>query len=157
MNLNRTTGDSDSISTFEVIVDPAFMRQSHRSVTGRIHVALGDFPFPARDWNDFVVVVLGWWLESVLSIRRNGTRAVQCLFVDGPYSFSIQPDGQQWSVTLIRNETVINTRNVEPSAVVASLCAATDLVVATCTDAEWSSDDLEKLISLRLKLRRLNN
>ena len=55
------------------------------SATGNIWLVIGGCEFPALQWNDFVVVILGWWVESLLRLLRNSSTKETVNFMDGPY------------------------------------------------------------------------
>ncbi|NJO81410.1 MAG: hypothetical protein HC828_00725 [Blastochloris sp.] len=61
--------------------------------------------YPAPYWADFGVVILSWWLRSVVEIAEEG--ASEFLFMDGPYRINakydentkyirLTPKGQDW-------------------------------------------------------------
>lgn len=47
-------------------------------------------------WNDFVVVVLGWWVAAVLRLSQNDSASERIHFMDGPYAVEISrmPSGR---------------------------------------------------------------
>jgi len=60
-----------------IALDLATFRQSSQSgnVTGVIYVELESSAFPAREWSDFPVIILGWWTEALLQWKfRRGVR-----------------------------------------------------------------------------------
>lgn len=66
--------------------DPTTLRQGKSgSITGVVYYDFGDGrQFPASDWNDFVVVVLNWWIAALEEVAT-GTAPVRFQFMDGPY------------------------------------------------------------------------
>src|SRR5689334_4734917 len=49
----------------------------------------GGAEFPMAGWNDFVVVVLGWWLAAILRLLHNHSRSERVHFMDGPYAVEV--------------------------------------------------------------------
>ncbi len=45
--------------------------------------------FPMTGWNDFIVVVLGWWVAAVLRLLQNDSASERIHFMDGPYAVEI--------------------------------------------------------------------
>jgi len=43
-----------------------------QAVTGVVFFDFGSFQFPEKGWNDFIVVVLSWWLIALKRIDRIG-------------------------------------------------------------------------------------
>src|SRR5262245_7151666 len=69
-----------------IVFDPRTLRQSKMgSVTAIVYFDFGaDRQFPVADWNDFVVVIAGWWLEALQAVERGQVEA-ELRFMDGPY------------------------------------------------------------------------
>lgn len=58
--------------------------------------------FPGRNWDDFVVTVLGWWLESYNRLLARIENIQDFDFMDGPYSYRIARMGENdWRLELI--------------------------------------------------------
>jgi hypothetical protein len=82
------------MKTFRIIADLDERRfsQAGRSLAQGViplHVSAGDVSFPSSDWDDFGVVILGWWLREFGDFMR-GDQAVAVLrFMDGPYEIEI--------------------------------------------------------------------
>lgn len=61
------------------------------SLVTPICVQLGEVSFPEEGWTDFSIVVLGWWLEEVLSLRNGSKKDVILRLMDGPYEIVLIP------------------------------------------------------------------
>jgi len=70
-----------------------------RTITGHLFVQVGDFFFPEKGWDDFVVVVLGWWIENAI-LLDGPVVEVDNLFMDGPYSFRSRREPGEKTVAL---------------------------------------------------------
>ena len=49
-----------------------------------IWLVTGGAEFPRAGWNDFVVVVLGWWSSAILRLLENNSGMERVHFMDGP-------------------------------------------------------------------------
>lgn len=72
------------------LVEASIEFKGHGLVTGIVFFDFGTFQFPERDWNDAVVVVLGWWLSSLDSLLVGGATEVELRFMEGPPMLSIK-------------------------------------------------------------------
>ncbi len=64
--------------------------------TAGIWLTLNGSHFPMIGWNDFVVVVLGWWVAAVLRLLQSDSASELVHFMDGPYAVEISrmPSGR---------------------------------------------------------------
>jgi hypothetical protein len=65
-----------------------FRKGASGNITGQIAVELGGVAFPAADWSDFPVIVMGWWLEALHSLYAQ-RRDCQTDFMDGPFHLKL--------------------------------------------------------------------
>lgn len=74
-----------------LIINPDSIRISKSKwspqVFSDIYFQIGDNFFPEEKWDDFSVVILGWWLREASCIK-SGRRLVFD-FMDGPYYFEV--------------------------------------------------------------------
>jgi hypothetical protein len=59
---------------------------------GGIWLATTGLAFPMEGWNDFIVVVMGWWLASILRLLRASSASEIVHFMDGPYAVEISEE-----------------------------------------------------------------
>jgi hypothetical protein len=57
--------------------------------TANIWLIIDGYEFPTQRWNDFVVVVLGWWVAAFLVLLRNTSTRETMHFMDGPYAVEV--------------------------------------------------------------------
>jgi hypothetical protein len=77
-----------------LIFDPATLQQSGSgSITAVICYDFGQQQFPAPDWNDFVVIVLNWWIAA-LEASTAGSQPIKLQFMDGPYWITATRQGE---------------------------------------------------------------
>ena len=53
--------------------------------------------FPAEHWNDRILMVLGFWLENLYTIKKSESATVYMNFINGPYALK----------TVCENETIV--------------------------------------------------
>lgn len=148
-------------SSFEVRVLPeTFVGAQSELVTGTVFVKVDSYNFPEATWNDFVVIVLGWWLGKVADLQAGTINTCRCRFMDGPFWFDIESlSSGLWKIRFIddrRNEVCEAEGNFEPQSVIKNLLQATDSVIKECNERRWTSDDLETLIEKRKQLAQLS-
>lgn len=56
--------------------------------------------YPSKNWIDFGVVVIGWWIGVINQLGQESNKS-EFLFMDGPYSIEIKFDKKQGVVTLV--------------------------------------------------------
>ena len=77
-----------------LVVDPStLVMRENGPATGCIWFKFGEVSFPAEEWNDFVVVVLGWWTGALVRLLtvRHGKEVLD--FMDGPYAIEVAVSG----------------------------------------------------------------
>jgi hypothetical protein len=88
--MSRSESETLECLQFSVDTFPStFAKSAQGLVTGEISARLGDRAFPDAQWNDFVVVIMSWWLEEMREFLTGIAATVNCRFMDGPYWFVI--------------------------------------------------------------------
>jgi hypothetical protein len=59
------------------------------SATGDIWIDASSIQFPARHWNDFVVVVLMWWVAALGRLLIGDSTREVVRFMEGPYQVEV--------------------------------------------------------------------
>lgn len=60
------------------------------SFTGWLYFELdNEVYFPEEEWDDFINIVLNWWIEGFLSFVNSKSDFFEIDFMDGPYSMKI--------------------------------------------------------------------
>lgn len=74
----------------KLIIEPAsVVARPGKSATGNIWLKLEGCDFPARGWNDFIVVLMGWWANALLRLVRGDCTHEIIPFMDGPYAVEV--------------------------------------------------------------------
>lgn len=139
-----------------VTVDEASLRFSS-NVTGIVFFEFGAFQFPERDWNDFVVVILGWWLDATTKLMAAGEGEAELYFMDGSYSLRISMVGDSFRVRRGCDEAVTEGEpfelEVDALTFLQAIRDASKSVLSACASRAWAIADIE---ALRLKVSRLD-
>jgi hypothetical protein len=135
-------------SEFEVVVDARRLDGGeHGTVTGPLALRLDGLWFPERNWRDFPVIVLGWWLRECASLAPGQDR--EFLFMDGPFRFRVSwPTGlPEIAFEDLHGDapSVVATGGVPLPGIVAAVSDAAKDVVAACERRGWAGRDLEQL------------
>ncbi|HSE16489.1 MAG TPA: hypothetical protein VLB46_05525 [Pyrinomonadaceae bacterium] len=144
---------------FSIQVTPeTLMRRASGSIIGHIWITMGDWAFPGLAWDDFPVVILGWWIESWLSRSSEGQRAVRCNFMDGPYWFEITTSEPQRAIVKCFQDSkagskLLHKTRCKRSSITGALLAASESILQVCKEHEWTSSDLDNLFRLHSNLR----
>ena len=72
------------------VVSQSLARSAQGKITGSIWLSMAGREFPAIGWNDFVVIILNWWLEALLALLVRKTDLGTFQFMDGPYRVVIR-------------------------------------------------------------------
>lgn len=89
-------------SSLAIKVDVEKLLQSQgksQTVTGEIFCVAGGVSFPEAGWNDFVIIILTWWLEASTRLGRGHSQEVW-RFMDGPWQVDLQRLGEDVSFRL---------------------------------------------------------
>jgi len=133
------------------------------SVTGIISFQSGDFFFPEKEWNDFIVVILVWWINSINKLIKQGSGNVDLRFMDGPYLINADfedtgsvhlkfiNDGSNGSKRAIEHEL-----NIDFDRLVKVISTSANTVLRKCHNANISSNDIHELQKSFSNLRSKN-
>ena len=127
-------------------VDPRSLTAAESCcIIGTIYFDFPTLQFPERNWSDFVVVLLGWWLEAT---RWPITRA-ELRFMDGPFVLRIAP---------VAGDNVV-LKGIEDRGHERELChcvasikelrleieSAAKSILEECRARKWVNEDVERL------------
>ena len=118
---------------------------------GGIWLVTGASEFPRAGWNDFVVVVLGWWSASILRLLGNNTGRERVHFMEGPYAVEVskaQPGKLQLRMFAGASggrEVAVGEADIK--RFVSELATQSRELLDECRLREWWSPDAEALAS----------
>lgn len=119
-------------------------------VTGGIWLRAFGHNFPEREWNDYPVVVLAWWLEAMCKLSIGSVAKAECNFMDGPWHFELEPAGASWRIRLVDGHKKGSARVVGEGLVPSKLLlqqtvTASRTVADDCRRRGWAPADLPAL------------
>ncbi|MGV3502784.1 MAG: hypothetical protein ACO1O1_03705 [Adhaeribacter sp.] len=141
-----------------LIVDPNTLHKATSGlVTGRIHIHINGRSFPEKDWNDFVVIILNWWIEEIILSISQSKDAFKCRFMDGPFSFNVKKDHFLWEIFFDESaDSQGDFAGELPSSVIINdILTAAKTIINSCAERNWKDKDLEKLVSNYNTLRQM--
>jgi hypothetical protein len=146
----------EAIQEVAVEVDVSTLeRAGSGAITGVVFLRVGGEAFPDDGWSDFPVAILGWWIEGVSRISRGESRTCECLFMDGPERFRLEPkDGDAWSLLAFHHDRKELAATISFAAFRRSLVVAAEAVRSACRARGWQSPDLDVLDAA---IRRIQN
>jgi hypothetical protein len=135
---------------FAVEIDPGTIERSQSgSITGTIWLKIEAAEFPERTWNDFVVVILGWWANEAAELVAGTKTRGEFMFMDGPFSVSIAADGESWQLDCNRRrrDGLVREHRAKAAAtdIANSLVRSADAVIALCKRNAWQSSEIDEL------------
>jgi len=71
-----------------IVRDESIEAHPDGSVTGVVFWNAGTQSFPDSDWNDMIVIVLGWWVKAVTRLLSGTSVSEEIYFMDGPYKLA---------------------------------------------------------------------
>ena len=78
------------------------------TLSGTLFFEVNGIYFPAENWGDYVLPVLGWWIENATKLSFPGSE-VKNIFMDGSYSFRLyrRATSDDVRLTLYRDDAII--------------------------------------------------
>ena len=127
-------------------LDEASLNQSSSgAILGRVHFQFAGVSVPGTGWDDFVVVILSWWVEAV----RSPERAMELRFMDGPYFIRLElhASGMVGVECVEDRETELVRVSCEVSIqeLRREIVSAARAVLRVCETKEWRTKDTEAL------------
>jgi hypothetical protein len=146
-----------------IVVDPATFRMSKMGlVTGMIHIQINGRSFPEKDWDDFVIIILNWWLKELILSISKGADTFNCLFMDGPFSFTVKKDNSDNSIREIffvhrhTGSQMEVAGKVPLMALIDGFLAVSKTTINSCAEKDWKGQEAEKLVSNYNTLRQMS-
>lgn len=140
----------------ELIVNIDKLSKLNGQVTGKIFFSFEGIYFPEKDWDDFVVIIINWWLEQVLIAKSDEDSEIELVFMDGPYSLVVKrKDGNDASIVCLSRNTSIQEYIVNKADFFDEIYKAAQKLSEKCTIWNWENADtlsLEKNLRLYRKL-----
>lgn len=134
---------------------------SRKAVTGEIYFESNGTYFPELHWNDFIIVVLNWWLRVIQKIYISNVGITdEFLFMDGPFlvrgcKVSQETIHMDFIKSQLKGETILFSSNCRIGSFSDSVLATAKKIVAEVDNRKWDANELDKLrISIRVLSER---
>ncbi len=119
-------------------------------IGGPVWLDAGHACFPDRNWEDFPIPLLCWWIGETLSLLGNQQDAAEWDFMDGPYVLHLTPlSPTAWLAIGRRNglhgpeDTELGT--ISPADALVELATAANLTLRACQQRGWRNADIDSL------------
>lgn len=127
----------------------SFQKLESQSIIGIIYFDFGRYQFPEEKWNDFIVVILSWWLSALREIVFGNGKQQELRFMDGPFYLSInRVDKFFCRIECLGQEIEENAEfsgEYMLAEVVDTVLNAARLVANTCSKKGWTTSDVYDL------------
>lgn len=131
------------------------------NITGHVWLQVGENGFPDQHWNDFPVIILGCWLDGLTGLFLGSETSCECLFMDGPYEFTVTRANDKWLIYCFDMHTTPATAEIEvlvdPESFMRSLLTTSGEVIAECGKRQWQTTDINYLTAKWTHLTALLN
>jgi hypothetical protein len=120
------------------------------NITGEIWIEVAGFEFPDKHWSDFPVIILGWWLDALFKLWSEKKRRGECLFMDGPYSFEVSKEGEEFVLRCFDTHTTKEREwegKVDLTGLLQQVSDAAATIIKECRNRGWATADTEVLES----------
>jgi hypothetical protein len=147
----------------ELIVPREALRLSaDQALRGTIFFRKGSIEFPTNDWDDFVVVLLEWWLRALMPIVRGEEASAEFLFMEGPYQVNVEAISPTMIVLQFfdrSNPEFLESDQGEQtlSDLTHQLCDASDVVIDRAKGIGLQNRDLDRLHTTLAEMRVQTN
>jgi hypothetical protein len=142
-----------TIDNLEVLTDRTSFEvdDSKTKITAKICWVVGNVYFPEQDWNDFVLILSKWWLDSLTSLQTQKMAAFR--FMDGPFSIICSRQDELVHLRLQNSSTCVAKFESKFSVLKAEVEINAKLVYDYCVERRVCGRDFE---SLRDSLKSLS-
>ncbi|MBC7869832.1 MAG: hypothetical protein H7Y09_03260 [Chitinophagaceae bacterium] len=143
-----------------IVVKTETFEMVSRHIRGTIYFECGETVFPDENWDDFVVIIQGWWLRiarEYIDLPSDSSFSAKLLFMDGRFEVWISVNllnGWGWKLEFIKPQNknyiiVCEINWIQPDHVLVSMEQAASQTIEKCQQLSWSSSDLDELIKQR--------
>lgn len=100
-----------------LINEDSFSISKSQAVFGEIYFKMDNECFPEIKWNDFIVIIMKWWIQNFIEIiDADIYQTFELAFMDGPFLVrGVKIDNDTISLDFLKSkikgeETIINTK-----------------------------------------------
>jgi hypothetical protein len=147
----------------ELIVPREALRlDANQALRGTIFFRKGSIEFPTNDWDDFVVVLLEWWLRALMPIVRGEEASAELLFMEGPYQVNVEAISPTMIVLQFLDRSSSEFMESDQaqqtlSDLIHQICDASDIVIDRAKGIDLQNRDLDRLHTTLAEMRAQTN
>jgi len=153
---SSTTNPSEPLKI--VLHEDTFRQHPNGTITGIILWRINGEAYPDEAWNDFVIVVLGWWADAIIRLLT-GTSTEETLdLMDGPYSLICEGSGESISCRFVdrrKNHNVIAVWSGNTVDLAKQIVTAGKTALRKCHQNSWTNSDIKSLEKEINRLRKV--
>lgn len=127
----------------------SFECSKNQLITGVIFFDFMDVQFPRKDWNDFVVIILNWWLSALTKISLGFSKSENLQFMDGPLFVSVKKIDNGICMIECADERkggyLEFSGQYQLNEVLSSVLQVAKDTYRICCENRWDGDDLDEL------------
>ncbi|MGI9282095.1 MAG: hypothetical protein ACR2PX_21035 [Endozoicomonas sp.] len=115
-----------------------------KAVIGIILFDLAGYQFPGKNWDDFIVTIMGWWLRAIIDLKTGASKKEDLYFMDGPFLVTVEKrNASMCSLYFIeRDIAVLKAVDLYPLDDLAdSMLSAAQQVYSACLEHQWQDED----------------
>jgi hypothetical protein len=131
-----------------VVRESSIEQISSGSILGVVYWQWKSETFPDSNWDDFIVVILGWWVQNIAKLASRTSDAAEMSFMDGPYKVLCERRGDLLFCQFVERrpeENVLATCSVTIDDLSASMLDAAKTVLVFCQRNGICNADVELL------------
>lgn len=100
------------MKNIKIVSNPCTYEVDEFFIFGEFYFDIDGLFFPCFEWTDLVSSVLTMWLQVLKHGIENKSRSVELCFMDGPYSFQLERNGQDLAYLSAYNDDKLIYSNI---------------------------------------------
>lgn len=141
-----------AVATEVIVIRDSLQKISSCLIHGTIFLKRGAENFPTYGWNDFVTVILEWWLRALLPLFLGEAKHAELLFMEGPYKVDIDIVGP--GIVAVKfvdrgrsqlEKLHSSTSNEDLLTFIEVICNACDLILKQCRTLDIQNVAIDRL------------
>ena len=141
-----------------IVIDTTSITKDGDQIFGEIYFkGHSNFYFPSNDWNDFLVVILNWWCDTIIRLLKNESIQDDFSFMDGPFKVKVGhiKEGILNLTFIHEDETVIKTSEVLINDFLNAYLSEINGLLRYIANANWHNKEIETLEDKYRKIQKL--
>jgi hypothetical protein len=123
---------------------------SNGSITGNIYIQIHSMFFPEAKWNDFVIIIINWWLDEINSIVAANNKPTKGIFhfMDGPFYFILNREEHYTELVCVerkKQDMILYKTSTEFTEVYYSILNIGKRLYEICKKEGWNTDEVKEL------------